>query len=74
MEGGDGNDTFVLKSGAGTDTIIDFQVGSDSLVIESVQSGELSFDGQTVMAGEEILANIDVVNDENMTVSDFDVI
>ena len=75
LEGGDGNDNFVLKPGAGTDTILDFQIGSDSITVQSAsQSGQLALNGQKVMAGEEVLANLNLVDSESLSTSDLDII
>ena len=75
LEGGDGNDNFVLKPGAGTDTILDFQIGSDSITVQSAsQSGQLALNGQKVMAGEEVLANLNLVDNESLSTSDLDII
>ncbi len=36
MTGGDGADDFIFQNGNGYDTIVDFQVGTDRLVIEAI--------------------------------------
>ena len=72
--GGVGNGTLVLKSNTGSDSALDFQFEKDSLVVESgLQSGQLIFDGQTIRAGDEVLANLNVVDGDNITISDMDI-
>ncbi|WP_052055707.1 FG-GAP repeat protein [Myxosarcina sp. GI1] len=76
--GGIGADEFVLKKGAGTDTIFDFQVGIDSLIL----AGGLDFNKLTIGTNEngtkisvsetkEVLATLIGVDASNLTMSDF---
>ncbi|MEO1350363.1 MAG: glycerophosphodiester phosphodiesterase family protein [Cyanobacteria bacterium J06635_15] len=55
--GGQGSDTFVLAVGEGTDTITDFEVGTDFIgLADGLTFGALSFSGDTINAGNETLA------------------
>ncbi|WP_371260833.1 calcium-binding protein, partial [Myxosarcina sp. GI1] len=76
--GGIGADEFVLKKGAGTDTIFDFQVGIDSLIL----AGGLDFNKLTIGTNEngtkislsetkEVLATLIGVDASNLTMSNF---
>ena len=54
---GQGSDTFVLALGEGTDTIVDFEVGVDFIgLAEGLTFGDLSFSGNSIVAGDEELA------------------
>ena len=69
--GGDGVDVFIL-SGKGTDTIVDFQLGSDRLNLsEDLQHHHLSFAGDTIKLEDKLLAIVDGINTEHLTVDDF---
>jgi len=75
LVGGGGRDTFVLNSGNGTDTIVDFERGSDILSLGSgLQFDDLAFSGHTILADGEVLANLNGVNTESLTAGDFEVI
>ncbi|MBD1939041.1 putative Ig domain-containing protein [Microcoleus sp. FACHB-68] len=74
--GGAGNDRFVLKSGAGSDTITDFTDGEDLLGL----SAGLTFENLTITAGnnaalisagDELLASLSGVQDGFINVNDF---
>jgi ELWxxDGT repeat protein len=72
LDGGYGNDIFVLKAGAGSDVVVDFNLGSDRLGLsKGLQFDDLSFVGQTILAGEEVLVTLDGINTEQLTSSDF---
>ena len=72
MTGAGGSDTFVLNSGDGTDTITDFELDSDRLSLGSgLQFEDLTFSGSTIVAGEEVLANLNGVKTEQLTANDF---
>jgi ELWxxDGT repeat protein len=72
LDGLSGDDIFVLKSGAGSDRILDFNLGSDRLgLAKGLQFDDLSFVGQTILAGEEVLVTLDGINTEQLTSSDF---
>ncbi|MGF1523106.1 MAG: esterase-like activity of phytase family protein [Leptolyngbyaceae cyanobacterium] len=53
--GGQGADTFVLAIGEGTDTITDFEVGTDTLQILGAAPDSLSFVGEQILNGTEVL-------------------
>ncbi|MBD1938919.1 FG-GAP-like repeat-containing protein [Microcoleus sp. FACHB-68] len=76
LTGGAGNDRFVLKSGAGSDTIADFTDGEDLLSL----SAGLTFANLTITsgnnaalisAGDELLASLTGVQAGLITVNDF---
>lgn len=57
FSGGQGSDTFVLALGEGTDTIVDFEVGTDFMgLADGLTFADLSFSGNTIVAGGETLA------------------
>ena len=73
--GGAGSDIFVLETGAGTDTIADFELGGDRLGLSSgLQFDDLTFSGSSILAGSEVLANLEGVNAESLSADDFEVI
>ena len=75
LEGGKRDDIFVLRSGDGTDTILDFKLGGDRFgLADGLQFENLSFSGQTILAGDEVLTNLNGVNTEELTASDFSII
>ncbi|MEL6381247.1 MAG: esterase-like activity of phytase family protein [Cyanobacteria bacterium J06626_18] len=54
---GQGSDTFVLAMGEGTDTIVDFEVGTDFIgLADGLTFADLSFGGNEIVAGGEVLA------------------
>ena len=72
LEGGTGHDVFVLRSGDGTDTIADFELGGDRLgLANSLQFDHLSFLGDKILAGEEVLANLNGIDTQHLTAHDF---
>jgi ELWxxDGT repeat protein len=72
LDGRYGDDIFVLESDAGSDTIVDFRLGSDRLgLANGLQFDDLTFVGQTILAGEEVLATLNGINAEQLTSSDF---
>ncbi|MBE7380163.1 MAG: alkaline phosphatase [Leptolyngbya sp. SIO1E4] len=61
--GGQGVDTFVLAVGEGTDTIMDFEVGVDFIgLADGLTFGDLSFNDNSIFAGDEELAVLRGVN------------
>ena len=75
LAGGMGSDTFVLRAGDGTDTITDFELGSDRLGLASgLHFSDLTFSGHSILLGEEVLADLNGVNTEQLTNSNFDFI
>ncbi|MEL7007649.1 MAG: ELWxxDGT repeat protein, partial [Cyanobacteria bacterium J06588_4] len=73
LEGGNGDDLFVLRSGDGTDTITDFNVnGGDRLgLADGLQFESLTFSGNDILSGGEVLASLDGVNTEQLTAVQF---
>ena len=73
LEGGSGEDVFVLRTDAGTDTIMDFNLGSDRLGLTGgLEFDSLSFAGNNILSGGEILASLSGINTEQLTPSDFE--
>lgn len=78
LDGGNGDDVFVLSSNAGSDTIVDFNlggnlnIGGDQLgLANGLQFDDLSFAGQTILVGEQVLVTLDGINTEELTSGDF---
>jgi VCBS repeat-containing protein len=75
LNGGYGDDVFVLKAGEGTDTIQDFsKVASDMDKIGlagGLTFAQLSFSGNNILFGSEVLATLTSVTTNTLTASDF---
>ena len=72
LEGGSGDDVFVLRVGDGRDTIIDFELGSDRLgLVDGLEFDSLSFSGDNILFGREVLDNLLGIDTEQFTSSDF---
>ena len=72
LTGGAGRDIFILRSGEGEDTIADFDLGKDRLGLgEGLEFEALTFSGNTIEMGEEVLATFNGVNTEDFTDNDF---
>jgi ELWxxDGT repeat protein len=72
LKGNSGYDVFVLKSDAGSDTIVDFRLGIDRLALANgLQFDDLSFANDTILADEEVLVTLNWINTEQLTSSDF---
>jgi ELWxxDGT repeat protein len=75
LDGGAGDDIFTLRSGSGSDTIVDFDLNSDRLgLADGLQFDDLSFTGNKIMVGEELLVSLDGINTEQLTLDNFDAI
>jgi ELWxxDGT repeat protein len=73
ITGSEGDDLFVLQTGEGFDTIVEFDLESDRLgLADGLQFDDLSFTGNKIMVGEEVLANLDGINTEQLTSDNFD--
>ena len=73
LEGGSGDDIFVLRNGDGTDTIADFNLnGGDRLgLADGLQFNSLSFSGNDILSGEQVLATLNGVDTEQLTEVNF---
>ncbi len=71
--GNDGSDTFVLAAGEGTDTIRDFELDeSDQIGLAGgLQYGQLSFEDDQILLGNEILAEVRGVDTASLPESIF---
>jgi Ca2+-binding RTX toxin-like protein len=71
--GGDGDDIFVLAEGEGRDRILDFQNGADLFgLADGLSYEDITFDGEKIETGYEILAV--VVGVDTSTLNEFDFI
>ncbi|WP_445247708.1 beta strand repeat-containing protein [Microcoleus sp. OTE_8_concoct_300] len=69
---GNGQDIFVFASGEGIDTITDFNLGTDKIgLTEGLTFGNLSFSGNEILMGSDVLAVLTGVNTNTMTASNF---
>jgi hypothetical protein len=72
LTGGNGSDIFVFASGEGIDTITDFSLGSDQIGLTGgLTFGNLSFSGNQILMGSEVLAVVTGVNTNTLTASNF---
>jgi ELWxxDGT repeat protein len=76
LRGRDGDDIFVLKSGAGSDRILDFNspfyLGTDRLgLADGLQFEDLSFADHNILLGAEVLATLNEIDTEKLTSDDF---
>ncbi len=72
LYGGSGSDIFVVQPGQTKDTIADFDLGSDKLgLADGLEFENLTFEGNTVKLGDENLIQLNNVNPENLSISDF---
>jgi ELWxxDGT repeat protein len=75
ITGSEGDDLFVLQTGEDSDTILEFDLGSDHLgLANGLQFDDLSFVGNNILAGEEVLATLNGINTEQLTPCDFETI
>ncbi|MFM7717013.1 MAG: putative Ig domain-containing protein, partial [Microcystis sp.] len=59
LYGGAGADSFVLKSGNGSDRILDFNSAQgDKLALSGINFGQLSFNSNQILLGNEVLAYV----------------
>jgi hypothetical protein len=81
LDGGNGNDTlmgglgediFVFAAGEGIDTITDFSLGTDKIGLTGgLTFGDLSFWGNQILMGSDVLAVLTGVNTNTLTASNF---
>src|ERR687885_235739 len=72
LTGGNGKDIFVFANGEGIDTITDFKLGTDQIgLTEGLTFGDLSFSGNEILTGSEVLAVLTGVNTNTLTASNF---
>src|SRR4028118_935656 len=73
LTGGNGGDVFVFASGHGTDTITDFSLGQGDKIglTGGLTFGNLSFSGNQILLGTQVLAVLTGVNTNTLTASNF---
>jgi len=72
LTGGNGPDIFVFASGEGIDTITDFSLGTDKIGLTGgLTFGNLSFSGNQILMGSDVLAVLTGVNTNTLTASNF---
>jgi len=72
LTGGNGQDIFVFASGEGIDTINDFKLGTDQIGLTGgLTFGNLSFSGNEILMGSDVLAVLTGVNTNTLTASNF---
>lgn len=72
LTGGNGADRFVLAANEGSDTITDFKKGTDLIALAGGLSfGSLSFSGNNILNGSEVLATLTGVDTTTLTQSNF---
>jgi Ca2+-binding RTX toxin-like protein len=72
LTGGNGQDIFVFASGEGIDTINDFKLGTDQIGLTGgLTFGNLSFSGNEILIGSDVLAVLTGVNTNTLTASNF---
>ena len=72
LNGGSGDDVFVLREGDGIDTIIDFVPSGDRLgLADGLEFDSLSFSGNNILSGGEILASLSGIDTKQLTEVDF---
>ena len=72
LTGGNGQDIFVFAAIEGIDTITDFKLGTDQIgLTEGLTFGNLSFWGNQILMGSDVLAVLTGVNTNTLTASNF---
>ena len=72
LTGGNGSDVFVFAALEGTDTITDFKLGTDKIGLTGgLTFGQLSFSGNQILIGSDVLAVLTGVNTNTLTASNF---
>jgi Ca2+-binding RTX toxin-like protein len=72
LTGGNGQDIFVFAAIDGIDTITDFNLERDKIgLTEGLTFGQLSFSGNEILMGSDVLAVLTGVNTNTLTASNF---
>jgi len=71
LTGGNATDTFVLAAGEGTDTITDFSNNDLIGLAGGLSFGDLSFSGEDILFGSEVLATVTGIDATTLSSSDF---
>ena len=71
LTGGNATDTFVLADGEGTDTITDFSNNDLIGLAGGLSFGDLSFSGEDILLGTEVLATLTGVDTTTLNNGDF---
>lgn len=72
FSGGSGADTFVLAAGEGSDTIVDFEIGTDFIGLAGgISAADLTFAGEQILLGSELLATVSGVDTATLGSSAF---
>ena len=72
LYGGSGSDIFAVRSGQTKDTIADFELGNDKLGLAyGIEFEDLTFEGNIIKLGEENLVQLNNINAESLSSSDF---
>src|SRR4028119_532868 len=72
LTGGNREDIFVFAAGEGIDTITDFSLGSDKIGLTGgLTFGNLSFSGNQILIGSDVLAVLTGVNTNTLTAWNF---
>ena len=75
LVGGRGDDLFVIQAGEGTDTIADFEMCEESIGLAGgLQYEALMFEGENILSGDELLATVEGVDTQQLSVDSFEVI
>jgi Ca2+-binding RTX toxin-like protein len=75
LTGGNNQDIFVFANGEGIDTITDFKLGSDQIGLTGgLTFGNLSFSGNQIRIGSDVLVVLTGVNTNTLTASNFVVV
>ena len=70
--GSAGSDVFAVQLGQTKDIVTDFELGSDKLGLsDGLRFEDLGFEGDTVKLGQEDLVQLNGINAENLSTSDF---
>lgn len=74
FSGGEGRDVFVLTAGEGTDTIVDFEVGTDFIQLNGLTLNQLTISGAdeaSILFGDEALAIVRGVDPSDLNATSF---